>query len=417
MKYKVLQISYDFQSFQDIPQETWEFSAKHIDMGTAGLDIIDFMEVSQNGQVGVQLSVQGQIFFPDEQRCSQSYKVVQIRTVAVMRKPNNVWLWVYLFDDSNQPVATYCGHDGLDYQESFEKFVNDLKQQSLSFGVNASDEEPFAAGTAGPLERVKDVILVDGLRYTGWGYWNNRAFVPHGCGKKFYSDSYVYGNFKQGVLSGPAINSHNTYMYTGFFTNNRGNGWGLCINCGELVEFGYYQDSQLKVNLTDFVQWYYDGILKKSDRSDENMLSMYTSKETHEVTTLLIGYPPKAVSDQLALACMGFRFKADGSVFVGTGDLSAKNGHYISFYNDGIVYVIQVENAKITSYTKLQDMIDHCFGTESLDEDNPLRGIFGNIGQSKAERIRLLERNKYRRIAEPKAGYIYPEGRYLDLPF
>lgn len=104
------------------------------------------------------------------------------------------------------------------------------------------------------LEQVQDYILEDGHRYTGWGYWDNR-------------------------------------------------------------EFGYYQDSRLKVNLTDFVQWYYEGALKKSDRSDENMLSMYTSKETKQMTTLLIGYPSKNLGDGFSLACMGFRFKADGSVW------------------------------------------------------------------------------------------------------
>lgn len=65
--------------------------------------------------------------------------------------------------------------------------------------------------------------------------------MPHGCGKKYYSNFYVYGNFKNGILDGPAINSHDHYMYTMFFKENRGNGWGLCINGVYLVEFGYYE--------------------------------------------------------------------------------------------------------------------------------------------------------------------------------
>ena len=122
-----------------------------------------------------------------------------------------------------------------------------------------------------------------------------------------------------------------------FFKNNRGNGWGLCINGGYLVEFGYYEDSKLKTDLTNFVQWYYEGKLRKSGRTDEKMLSMYTSKETKEVTNLLIGYAPKKVSESMILSCMGFRFRADGSVWVGTGNLSTMTGYYIHFRSDGCI--------------------------------------------------------------------------------
>lgn len=61
--------------------------------------------------------------------------------------------------------------------------------------------------------------------------------------------------------------------------NNRGNGWGLCINGGYLVEFGYYEDSKLKTDLTNFVQWYYEGKLRKSGRTDEKCYQCIRQKK------------------------------------------------------------------------------------------------------------------------------------------
>lgn len=29
------------------------------------------------------------------------------------------------------------------------------------------------------------VILSDGHKYRGWGYYQNGEFIPHGCGKNF----------------------------------------------------------------------------------------------------------------------------------------------------------------------------------------------------------------------------------------
>lgn len=84
---------------------------------------------------------------------------------------------------------------------------------------------------------------------------------------------------QKGLLNGAAINSHNHYMYTMFFKNNRGNGWGLCINGGYLVEFGYYEDSKLKTDLTNFVQWYYEGKLRKSGRTDEKCYQCIRQKK------------------------------------------------------------------------------------------------------------------------------------------
>ena len=410
MKYQVQQISYDYRSFQDIEECTWIFSKSEIRTDKGTLDILGFQEVEQNGQVGIQMSVDGWLDLDEYVSISPLDGPVNVRTLAVMRQPHNVWLWTYMFDENDQPVAAFCGTDGFDETNSFAKYVHELKRMADGGVADSFDnlgDDDYEDFTPSAEDRVTDYILADGKKYSGWGYYRNGQFVPHGCGKKFYSDFYVYGNFQKGVLNGPAINSHDHYMYTMFFKENRGNGWGLCINGGYLVEFGYYENSQLKTDLTDFVQWYYEGKLSKAGRSDESMLSMYTSKETKEVTNLLIGYAPKKINDSLTLSCMGFRFKADGSVWVGTGNLTEMTGNYIHFRPDGYIDVGRFDHGNLVDKMLLQDLIDKYFGIHKISEDSPFASLFRNRSKSSLQLERESEREQYRNIEEPKDDYNY----------
>ena len=125
MKYQVQQISYNFSTFQDIEECTWDFNSSEIYTDTGYLDILGFMEVEQNGQIGVQMNVNGLL---DLGRYSDSSPIntVHIKTLAVMRQPHNIWLWVYMFDDDNQPVAAFCGTEGIDENNGFAKYVMEL---------------------------------------------------------------------------------------------------------------------------------------------------------------------------------------------------------------------------------------------------------------------------------------------------
>ena len=182
----------------------------------------------------------------------------------------------------------------------------------------------------------------------------------------------------------------------------------MCINGGYLVEFGYYKNSQLQTNLTDYVQWYYEGKLKKSERTGENMMSMYSSKETKEVANLLIGYPPKKISDSITLSCMGFRFKADGSVWVGTGNLNDMTGDYIHFRPDGYIDIGRFINGILAERKSLQDLIDDYFGIHKISESSPFSSLFKDHLKSYMQQLGCKsEREQYRNIGEPKVGYNY----------
>ena len=155
----------------------------------------------------------------------------------------------------------------------------------------------------------------------------------------------------------------------------------------------------------------------KSGRSDENMMSMYVHKETHEVSTLLIGYAPKKISEELTLTCMGFRFTRDGSVWVGNGNLSDMTGNYMHFKPDGCIDIGSFQKGDLVNRSSLQDFMDSYFGTWKPSQDDPFASLFRAKSAHQSERI--SERELYRNVEEPRIEYSYFTNEYLseDLPF
>lgn len=253
------------------------------------------------------------------------------------------------------------------------------------------------------LQKNEKIRLESGQIYSGWGYFENENFIPQGCGKKYYDGYYAYGNFRHGVLDGPTIISHIFYMNTCHFKNNRGNGWGLCINQGELIEFGFYENSLLKVNLLDFVFWYFTK-MKMSERTNENMLNMYTYKDTKEVSELLIGYPETSTINSVGYCRMGFRFKADGSVWVGNTNDRKLSGYLIHFRPDGLIDAGLFQNSKLIERLNLQSIIDEYYGTYNLST-NSLNYFLEKKDNWTIEREKI--RNTFKNIAEILIGHNY----------
>lgn len=249
------------------------------------------------------------------------------------------------------------------------------------------------------LTQVKQHTLDSGNRYTGWGYYRGTSFVPHACGKKYYSDFYAYGNFRDGIINGPALISHDYYVYTMYCKNDRGNGWGLCINEGILCEFGYYQDSQLKVDLTDFVLWYFTK-MQKSGR-EGNMLNMYTFNESHEVADLFIGYRGTPIQNGVGLVFMGFHFTSDGSVWMGNTATRRYTGKLVHFRPDGRIDAGQFDNGSLKERISLQEIINYYYGTHDFSEDN----LFANLFPSRNKPD--LVREQFRNIMEIEPNKCY----------
>lgn len=267
------------------------------------------------------------------------------------------------------------------------------------------------------LERKDKILLSDGKLYSGWGYFEGDSFLPHGCGKKFFDGYYAYGNFKNGILNGPAIVSHDYYMVTAFFKNNRGNGWGLTINGGTLIEFGYYQNSKLKTNLLDFVEWYYEK-MANSGRTNENMMTMYTFNESKEVAELLIGFKGTEPVNGVGNVFMGFRFKSDGSVWVGNTATRTLTGKLIHFTPGGTVIAGDFQNGRFIESHSLQSIIDDYYGTHQYSDD--FLELFPGTRHKSTRQLRNEEiRNRFRNIPEIKTSFDYftQEDIDDDLPF
>ena len=140
MKYQIQQISYDCRTFQNIEECTWNFSISEINTNKGLLKILGFEEVEQNGQVGVQMNVDGWLDLNEYCVFSPFDGPVHVRTLAIMRRPYNVWLWVYLFNDNRQPIAVFCGSEGINATNSFAMYVKELKRMADGGVVDSIDD-------------------------------------------------------------------------------------------------------------------------------------------------------------------------------------------------------------------------------------------------------------------------------------
>ena len=131
INYKAEEITFnnrDWIKF-DEPQD-WELSINEIRTPYGDLEIEGYMMVEQNGLVGVQLEVCGELYFGDIPAYPGEDDDVFVKTVAVMRQPNNVWLWLYLFDENHNPIASISGLEGDIMANELTQFVTALKKSS-----------------------------------------------------------------------------------------------------------------------------------------------------------------------------------------------------------------------------------------------------------------------------------------------
>ena len=125
MKYYVNEIDFARNgSFKRFNEEVWNFEATEIVTPHGTLKIRYALFVEQGPHVGVQFSVSGKLSLNDFSCSNGSESTTNIKTLALVRQPHNVWLWVYAFDEYNRPVVNFCGHDDLD---GLAIYVDELK--------------------------------------------------------------------------------------------------------------------------------------------------------------------------------------------------------------------------------------------------------------------------------------------------
>jgi len=102
-------------SFSSCSPEDWIIGNKKIITPHGTLKISSYKMVEQNGMVGIQFSVKGSLDFSTMCRGV----ILEIRTIAFFRQPQNACLWGYAFDKADYPIANFCGNDDLDGLRDF----------------------------------------------------------------------------------------------------------------------------------------------------------------------------------------------------------------------------------------------------------------------------------------------------------
>ena len=172
------------------------------------------------------------------------------------------------------------------------------------------------------MKKVKNMIISDGVTYSGATKSDGNKDIPHGMGICKYRDHTESGRFQNGELMGLAYLNYYDWMYVGVVNKGVINGWGINANLGKIV-FGIYKDSVLRVNLTQRVEKFWSKILEEIDRDiQKNPIMVQISGN------ILVGafnYPKQEL--------FGFYFLSSGEVFIGRGwyQVTGITGKFLHF--------------------------------------------------------------------------------------
>ncbi len=109
----------------------WRFTLDDIHSPYGSFNIFSFREVRQNGLVGIQLDVSGSLSVKQLPGYSGNDEEIPVSTIAVVRQPHNVWLWIHLFDENGQYVAAFSGTEKNAFSDDFPNYISELKRSYL----------------------------------------------------------------------------------------------------------------------------------------------------------------------------------------------------------------------------------------------------------------------------------------------
>ena len=176
------------------------------------------------------------------------------------------------------------------------------------------------------MKEVKNLVISDGVTYSGEVASDGYMDVPHGMGMMKYADHNELGRFQDGELNGVAYINYHEYMYVGMAKDGVINGWGLKAERGGFT-FGIFEDSKIKVNLTPLAGVLWSKAMEEAGHF--NRSATYVRKNGE----IFVGAP-----QYLLYGEFGFHFLGNGEVFVGRKEydekgLTGKFLHFDSEYN------------------------------------------------------------------------------------
>lgn len=236
--------------------------------------------------------------------------------------------------------------------------------------------------------RVENVALPGNKIYSGQGYYKDSEFVPQGFGWIRIQEAKAYGHFINGVMNGPAYHPMDYMMYTMQMANDRGNGWGMMINGGVLF-FGYYENSDMKVEMTDAVQWYFD-LMTGMGKHEAMFHGYYNAGE------IMIGWKGTDTTD-----FMGFHYMVDGSVYVGSSKSLKKTGFFMKFCPDGTIQIGEFQEGSLIKAMDIQELIGHYYDDEFLFLQATInKGSFNPVKKRDYKDVRIDTSVNYFKLKE-----------------
>lgn len=187
------------------------------------------------------------------------------------------------------------------------------------------------------MKEVREMMISEGVTYTGEVMSDGYQDIPHGMGMMKYSDHNELGRFQDGELNGVGYINYHEYMYVGMVHDGLINGWGLKAERGGFT-FGIFEDSKIKVNLTPLAGVLWSKALEEA--SNFKRSATYVRKNGE----IFVGAP-----QYLFYGEFGFHFLDNGEVFVGRKEFDEKGltGKFLHFdceynitkgeYKDGVL--------------------------------------------------------------------------------
>lgn len=171
------------------------------------------------------------------------------------------------------------------------------------------------------MKEVKNMIISDGITYSGAVESDGYMDVPHGMGMCKYSDHNELGMFQDGELNGIAYINYHDWMSVGLCRDRLINGWGMKVDKGR-IQFGVFEDSILKVNLTPLVEIFWHKVIEETEKLQKSAISVLKNGE------IFVGAP-----QYLFYGKFGFHFLGNGEVFLGRCDYNEKGrtGKFLHF--------------------------------------------------------------------------------------
>ena len=200
------------------------------------------------------------------------------------------------------------------------------------------------------MKEVKNMEISEGVTYSGATETDGYMDVPHGMGIMKYPDHNVSGMYQDGELNGIAYLNYHDWMYVGIASNGSINGWGMKVDKGK-IQFGVFENNELKVNLTPLIEIFWEKILSDCGMLNKSAISVKKNGE------IFVGVPQHFLKGKF-----GFHFLNNGEVFLVACDYNAtdRTGKFLHFDLDYNITKGEYKSGELVHEIDDEEFIQAC---------------------------------------------------------